>query len=371
MRESYVIRAPNGEYKLDGKRFLKELLREGSYQHPTQPWDEDLVVDEAKIDELVANSLDGLDHGVKIPFPVNHQDMNDPEKNRGFTTTLFKKQNPSGSLSLYGEIDVVNEETAGKIGTELQDVSVYIAGWGSGQWKPDGERVVHVALTNYPVAAGMENFVALSGAPDVDSKLNVPVLRRLAVDQRKNTMKIPSKLREVAKGLGVELVGDELDEKSLTAFAERVAVATKPIKADAPTPEILLSVDVEKNSYFSKYHEQKNAKAESDVEAAEKAGKLNKDMAEAAKTLLGVGHGYALSAEGKAEAVDVPTLVHTLLSGIPDKAVVNVDDRVSDADLARSTAGSPEVKPKQFSAEDLKATKDRILSNVNPSKDQG
>lgn len=367
MRDPFIINSPEGvTLSTDSpRRFRKELIGEGVFQHPTRPWAEPLTVDEAYLNELAANTNAALAHGIKTPVPNKHTDGEDPEANRGFLDAeagVEVGRREDGNLALYGVVEVTNPDTAEQIGKDLRDVSVYIDSFGSGDHTPAGDRIVHVALTNYPVYSGQENFVALSTVGGVSS---IPVLREVTLgDERNQNMKITDEIREGAKALGIDLVGEDMTPEDLS----KVLSAAKPADPVEPATEAdvprLLSVNADDNKYFSAYREQAEARIADEVEAAEKAGKLTTDAAEACKTLLSVGHGFALSAKGAAESVDVPALVRVILSSIPEKAVVNVDDRPgADKALEAGIAAAPENDPADFTAEDAQAHADRILGN--------
>lgn len=366
MKPLYLYLPATPALNASGKRFVKELLREGTYQHPVRPWPEPLKVDEAKIDELVANTMSGLGAGVRVPLPITHDDGADPETNRGFWQRVFKAKNSAGSFSLYGEAEVSNEETAAQVGKELRDVSVYINDFGSGNWTPKGDRIVHACFTNYPVFTGQENFVALSAGGGVEStRCNASL--RLSAEPERTSMKITQNLRDAAKTFGVTLAGEDLTETALETLLSAAVAAKAPPSIEAPAlsekdvPRIL-SVDTKGERYFSAYRAQAEKSVALEVEGAEKAGRLTKPMADAVRSLLSVTHGYGLSAEGAASAVDVPALVRTVLSGIPDRAVVPVTP-----DPSKSAAGAPPLDPTKFSVEVLADTAKRILSTSKKS----
>ena len=366
MRDRFIINS-QGDHTLanDGGEgnplYRKELLGEGVFQHPTRPWAEPLVVDEAYLNELAANTNAALDAGIKTPVPNKHTDGEDPEANRGFLAGPVEvARREDGNLALYGTVEITNPSTADQIGRDLQDVSVYIDSFGSGDHTPDGDRIVHVALTNYPVYSGQENFVALSTVEGVSS---IPVLREVTLDEdeRTDSMKITDEIREGAKALSIDLVGEDLTAEDLAKIlsAAKPADAVEPPSAD-DVPR-LLSVNAEENRYFGAFRKEADARIADEVEAAEKAGKLTSETADAVKTLLSCDHGYALSAEGAAESVDVPALVRTLLSSIPDNAVVNVDQRPGADEALGKGSEAPANKPDEFTAEDAQAHADRIL----------
>lgn len=355
MKPIYLFSPGDSPAERTGKRFLKELLREGTYQHPVRPWPQPLVVNEAKIDELVKNTMSGFEHGVKVLFPITHNDGENPESNRGFFNKVFKARNSKGSLSLYGEVEVTTEDTAEQIGRDLRDVSVYINDFGSGTWAPDGQRIVHACITNYPVFSGQENFVALSAFGGVESTSRNDSLR-LDAEPKKDRMKINDAIRNSAKSLGITLSGDELTEDALTAMlASAKPAEAKPV-TEADIPKIL-SVDTKADKYFGAYRTQLGVSTEAEIVAAEKAGRLNKDMADACRTLLSVAHGFSLSADGDATKVDVPALVRKVLAGIPDRSIVPVTP-----DPKLSVGAAPPIEPKKFDSAELKAVAERMLS---------
>lgn len=354
MKPLYLFSPVDAPPERKGKRFVKELLRQGSYQHPTNPWPTPLEVTERKIDELVENTMSGLAAGVKVPFPTTHNDGENPESNRGFFDKVFKAKNSKGSLSLYGEVEVTKEETAEQVGRDLRDVSVYINDFGSGNWTPKGDRIVHACITNYPVFADQENFVALSAGGSVESTSRIQPLR-LSTEPTRNRMKITAELSAAAKSLGVTLVGEELTPEALTSLLSAAKPAPAPTFGEADVPKAL-SVDPSKDRYFSQFRKQADATVALEVETAEKAGRLTKDMADAAKSLLSVTHGYGLSVDGKATQVDVPGLVRKMLAGIPDRAVVPVTP-----DPAKSGQSRPQAEGEKFAAENASVAA-RILS---------
>lgn len=365
----FAVRNAGEVRALSGTKFRKELLAAGTYQHPTRPWKTPLDVSESYIDSLVEQTNLGLTEGVKVPLPLGHDDSDDPEKNRGYMVRAFKDRNSRGELALFGEIEVTNPDTAERIGKDLQDISVYIDKFGSGQWTPEGDRIVHVALTNYPVYAGQDNFQRLSATGERET---VPVLRREeAADQKENTMKLSADLREALEARGVTLDGDEptVEDGLKALLSVEVPEPVEPPQPTADDVPRLLSVDPKAERYFGAWQKAEGEKIDGEVEAACKSGRLTAEGAEAVKALLSVGHGYSLSAKGEAQAVDVPSLVRTILSAIPENSVVPLENPDSNEDLKASAEGAPAVETKEFGVKDAQETASRMLARLNGDKE--
>ena len=176
-------------------------------------------------------------------------------------------------------------------------------------------------------------------------------------------MKLSAEQREALAGRGVTLDGDEPTvEDGLTALLS--VEVTEPVEPTANDVPHLLSVDADAERYFSAWHKAEADKVEAEIKVACEDGRLSADMAEAVKTLLGVSQGYSLSAEGKAEAVDVPALVRTILSAIPAKAVVPVGEEVTAAAAGNDPGAHPPVEVKEFGPADVAETVKRMAARV-------
>lgn len=146
-----VNRLPAG---VEGEKSLmmwKELCRTGHYE--TDGNSHDITPDffQKMIDSF--NARRGK--GVEIPVPLGH--THNPEDKRGRVLYLETRKNKQGGFSLWGIIEFLSEEF--KEALKNSDVSI-----DAPEETTDGDgktwefTLEHVALTDYPVVAGMEGF---------------------------------------------------------------------------------------------------------------------------------------------------------------------------------------------------------------------
>lgn len=322
-----------------GTRFVKEVLREGTYQHPIKPWAQPLRATKDFLEALAARSNAALAHKIDVPIPDGHDDR--AADNAGWAKRFYVDRNDDGTFGLFIEADITDPAYAEKIKNgSINKVSVYIDTFGDGQYDPKGERVIHVALTGYPVAAKQGGFIALSA----NSNKSVPVLTRLATE---SPMPLSLPL-DRAKALGIKVPEDAKDavevndvalstllghidgEKARTEEAVKAALAAqKPAEFD-PTPENLakaLSVDASKDRRFVKAQTALASAVDAEVKLALAAGRITVPMGEQIKALLSAECAFALGLDGKASVLDVPAAVRALLALIPEKAMVPVESR--------------------------------------------
>ena len=146
-----VNRVPPG---VDGEKSLmmwKELCRTGHYETDGNEHD----IDTDFFRNMVATFDKRRKKGVEIPMPLGH--THDPEMKRGRVLFLEIRPNPKGGESLWGLVEFVDE--AAKKALRNADVSIDAP---EEVTDGDGETfqyaLEHVALTDYPVVAGMEGF---------------------------------------------------------------------------------------------------------------------------------------------------------------------------------------------------------------------
>lgn len=322
-----------------GARFVKEVLREGTYQHPIKPWAQPLRATKDFLEALAARSNDALAHNIDVPIPDGHDDR--AVDNAGWAKRFYVDRNTDGTFGLFIEADITDPAYAEKIKNgSINKVSVYIDAFGDGQYDPKGDRVIHVALTGYPVAAKQGGFIALSA----NSNKTVPVLTRLAASE--SPMLTLSLDRAKALGLTVpadakdsievneaalsSLLGHIDGEKARTDEAVKAALAAqKPAEFD-PTPENVakaLTVDVSKDRRFARAQTALANAVDAEVKLALVSGRITVPMGEQIKALLSAECAFALGVDGKASVLDVPAAVRALLALIPEKAMVPVVDR--------------------------------------------
>jgi hypothetical protein len=132
------------------RRFEKELIREGTWVHPTKKFT--FRVTGERLRGWAAAFRRMRAAGLKVPLPFGHS--YDPRDNAGFLDDLRVEGN-----RLVGVLAIPRAEDAERLGTTIRDVSVSV--------NPDfvdargnrlGEVIEHVALTTAPLVEGQSNF---------------------------------------------------------------------------------------------------------------------------------------------------------------------------------------------------------------------
>lgn len=330
--------------------YIKEVLRAGKYQHPTHAWPEPLDATPEYLAAVAQESNAALAAGVEIPIPDGHQ--HGAGDVVGWVREFFMGEGEDGSPALLTRCEITDPAYAQKIDDgSVSKVSVWLDEIGDGQYTPAHDRVVHVALTAYPVASKQGDFVRLSldgGAQEV------PVLTPY---EEKSPMKFALAV-EKARVLGLDIPegheGDEIevspealvtaaeaaqaarataDETSATLATQRDEAVEALAERDKEAPEAavarILSVDPKQDRYFARAQRSLAQAVKGEIALALEKGKIDKRGEEALTRLLSVETAYTLSAEGKAEQIDVAEAVKTLLGLIPEGAAVPVGESVA------------------------------------------
>lgn len=365
-----------GPFRKLGKRYVKEVLREGQYQHPTHPWAEPLNATREYMAGVVERTNKGLEAKVDVPIPDGHED--NAKDNTGWVRRAFLDTNEAGTKSIFVEADITDAEYQRKVddGT-INKVSVFLAPFGDGQFDPGGDRLVHVALTSYPVASPQAGFVALSLGGKSDP---VPVLKR-----QEPQMKF-SLTAARAKALGLTLPKPDVADDAQLEFdfpevvaAQEKALAAVPAQIDAVKAESqkaleaavaaaqvdvakALSVDPTKERFFSRSKTAFDAAVKAEVDGLVKTGRITLAVVEPLTALLSTEKAYTLALDGKASESDVPALLRKVLACLPEQAAVPVGERVT-----REGAGvdSPKADPKTLAAAEVEATAKRLAALAN------
>ena len=151
------------QFSDDPLLFEKELIYVGEFKKDGQT----IKVSDVLIDHWVNEAAIMMAHGFKIKVPVEH--TFDPEKNRGHVLSLYKKKDSKNRTALFGKIKFTSEEDA-KL-AKSADVSIfqppsYEMGNGYTAQRP----ITHVALTDYPVVPGLDEFQTIAASFAGDNK---------------------------------------------------------------------------------------------------------------------------------------------------------------------------------------------------------
>ena len=145
--------AETGFAPLSPGRFRKELIREGTWVHPTQHFQ--LTVTRERMQRWVEKFRLLRERGIRIPVPFGHS--YDPKDNAGFLEELVLEGN-----ALFAVLVIPRAEDAGKLGATVKDVSISInPDFRDGEGRRYGEVIEHVALTTRPLVGGQGDFLPL------------------------------------------------------------------------------------------------------------------------------------------------------------------------------------------------------------------
>lgn len=150
--------------------FRKELIHVGRHVKD----DKEIVVTDDLVDHWVSTFREMRDDGLSVPVPVEH--TTDPEKNRGHVVEMERGVNSQGLVALYGYIEFIDEDAARL--AKSAKVSIYMPPeFSSGKGKTYDKPITHVALTDYPVVAPMDEWepIAASFSKETVMKLTQAV----------------------------------------------------------------------------------------------------------------------------------------------------------------------------------------------------
>lgn len=367
-RRAY-LNAPKGDFVHKGKLYRKEVLRTGYYQHPTDGWEMDLSL--ADLVLLCDESNRAIQNGNRCWIPIGHTD--DVRANRGYVKRFEVEETVGepGSFSIYAICDVRDPETADAIDKGLiEDVSVGIEEMDDGRGNEYGPRIVHVALVNFPVFAGQENFIALAaggaktapialrylGASAMSKRIRSRLLSGAAISpivKKIRRLSVSGAVRKAAKALGIEL-GSRVRQEDLDALA--TAAVERSTQTPTGVKAALLALGRPADATFVELQGERARRVTSQVDAAVAAGRLPATVKDDVVALLSVRHGVSLSVKGEATEVDVPALLEKVIAAIPEDACVPLNDRLKKLSVAggKPAGAAPAFDPVKDKAERLK-----------------
>ena len=146
-----------GLYEVNGlpaRKFKKELIRVGSFTHPTTGVE--FVVDANRIDGWVDTFAQMTADGERVTLAASH--ANTVNDSRGFIDDMFREGD-----SLYGIVECIGEDSlqaASRTNTSIYAEDVFKSGNG----KTYPWAIQHVAMTTKPVIPGLKPFEALAAS---------------------------------------------------------------------------------------------------------------------------------------------------------------------------------------------------------------
>lgn len=132
-------------------QFKKEVIKIGSYIHPATKKVFDITAD--LLNHWVRTFNRWIDNGNKIPIPLGHSKVFNPESNVGWVTSLFVE-----GESLFGVMELSDSKLS-----LTTDVSLCVDGEVmDGRGNKYTNIITHIALCTDPVIAGLGKFIKLS-----------------------------------------------------------------------------------------------------------------------------------------------------------------------------------------------------------------
>lgn len=201
--------------KVNELRFRKELIYEASFDKDGQKFS----VDTLDFDHWISVHQQMIADGIKIPVCIEH--TRDPEATRGFLLSLERGLDSLGREALFGIIEFKTTEYAKLAATS--DVSIYCPRSRKRTTQEGGQYyrpIEHVALTNYPVVGGLDEFegvLACSVIPEMELSMN-------------------EHLKQLAEMLGIQIADDMTDEQ-ITAEIGKVVKSLQDAMKPKPKPE--------------------------------------------------------------------------------------------------------------------------------------
>jgi hypothetical protein len=274
-------------------RFKKEIVRVGSYVHPTTGDAFDITP--AMLKNFVKQFHQMQVNGVTVPFQRGH-DIEDDTAKDALGTVYDMDEN---GKSCFGYIEVIG---AGAIEETLRnDVSIYSPPeWIDGKGNVYRAPVVHVALHPYPVLPDLGGWQTI--AASLASKKDDAPQKKERRQGTEETMDLKA-LQKLAKTLGIE---DELTEDNA---AEKIGAAVKALskkvgdlekKAEKATKALELAQtqkdEAEKDAEIPEAVLELAVDARATkIEALVEAGKLKPACAEKIAQRFGEGDSLKLS----------------------------------------------------------------------------
>ncbi len=201
------------------REYVKDLIRAGDWYKASTG--QQFSLSEADLDTYVETYTRMSKSGVKVYVPAGH--TNDPEKNRGYVTAMWRE-----GATLFARIQLIGDDAVSMASRSEVSVCIVpeiVAGDGT----KFSDAIEHVALVSDPVINGQGKFVPIAASRGT---VQAPVYR-LA---QENSM---DALKKVAAALGIE-VTDAMDEAGLTeAITAKIgAMKTEMNKAKGDVAEM-------------------------------------------------------------------------------------------------------------------------------------
>jgi hypothetical protein len=268
----WLVQADGEPLELSGgTQFWKELIREGRWVNAKAGFT--LDVDGSRLEQWERGFREMAEAGIRVPVPWGHS--YDPRDNAGFVEEIELRDG-----GLWALLNVPDEDDAAKLGSTVRAVSVSInPGFVDGSGRDWGEVIEHVALTNYPVVTGQEDFIQASYDGGADKR---------------------AIMLEREQGHGTD--NSELATRDPELAAQNSELTNR-----------LYQLELER--------------AEREVDEAVRLGKFTRPAAEALRQLVatGIERKYSFGADGHI-SVDVSKIVLDVIANTPAGAALDMTE---------------------------------------------
>jgi len=237
-----VIGEPTEKNGLPVQRFRKEVIRDGTYKHPSAGWQ--VNVNPARRAKWAAVFDQMSKNGVAVPVPVSDDEdhhLVTPKNNGGFVVGL-----ENDGKSLFAVMEMVGKDNIDA--ASRNDVSVFVEqGFKDGKGIDYGEAMTHVCLTPTPIVPGLEDFVPIAASMTGNNLLTGAAAfsydgaEQQAPHVEQDTM-IDLKALRTLLGAGEELT----EENALTVLGER-------LEGDATKLNDLTTAQVDLKAEFDQF----------------------------------------------------------------------------------------------------------------------
>jgi hypothetical protein len=345
--------AETGFAPLSPGRFRKELIREGTWVHPTQHFQ--LTVTRERMQRWVEKFRLLRERGIRIPVPFGHS--YDPKDNAGFLEELVLEGN-----ALFAVLVIPRAEDAGKLGATVKDVSISInPDFRDGEGRRYGEVIEHVALTTRPLVGGQSDFLPLQ-LPDGSQvevwRFSPASLRPRAEGVRQRE---PEQAKAPVSAPAQQEGKPEVKEAPVAGKAQ--TSSNSPAAADAQTGgkahaapgrqaprDASVRSEAPALAFARELAQLRQSALERELGELLRAGRLTPAMREPARRLLALEGPVSLQLAAGETRLDVAAEVRALLASIPEHALIDLRRRTL-AESPRSVGEMTEERAAQLAEE--------------------
>ena len=230
-------------------RFKKPLVSAGLYTVPTSDGSRKVAIDPERLAHWTSQFNKMKEKGISVPAPWAHSKDSLPiqmgndgtlprsDMNAGWWNKMWVEDN-----TLWGELEVPQNEDAIKIGKNVRESSIYVRpqfeDGGGNIWN---DSLMHIALVTHPVENGQDNFqpIEMANGDEISlamSQLTEPLSMATKVEDVRG-VPVGSSVKDVLEALRANRI-DLPDDTDDDNFMERLMTALRQKKvSESPEEE--------------------------------------------------------------------------------------------------------------------------------------